>query len=241
MSTLSPLEISLALAVMLAGSTVQGSIGFGMGLVVAPILALIDPTFAPGPILMNGITLTALVAWRERRHVRGEYVRWMLAGSAVGYVAAWAVLRQVSAEGFALAFGLLVLLAVALSAVGHKLRVSRRSLTGAGALSGFMSTMIAVGGPPVALLHQDSDGPTFRATLSAFFVVSASLSLATVAAAGRLGRNEIELGLLLLPALVAGFVLSYWTRGILDERGIRPVILLLSGAAGLALILGTLF
>lgn len=241
MSSLSPVEIALALAVMLAGATVQGSIGFGMGLLVAPILALIEPRFAPGPILMNGVTLTALVAWRERRHIRLEYVRWMLAGSVFGYAAAGAVLALVSAEGFAIAFGLLVLLAVALSAVGHELRVSRRSLVGAGALSGFMSTMIAIGGPPVALLHQDSDGPTFRGTLSAFFVVSASAALGTLALAGRMGRSELELGALLLPALVSGFGLSYLTRGLLDERGIRPVILALSGAAGLALILGSLF
>jgi hypothetical protein len=58
---LTPIKLLAACAAVTIGSTVQGSVGLGLGLVAAPILALIDPMLIPGPILLCGLVLTLLM------------------------------------------------------------------------------------------------------------------------------------------------------------------------------------
>src|SRR5688500_10754221 len=50
----------VAVAIMLA-SCMQGSIGFGMGMLAAPIVALVDPGLIPGTLIMLAAFLTIFV------------------------------------------------------------------------------------------------------------------------------------------------------------------------------------
>ena len=58
-----------AAAVILAGTILQGSIGFGVALLGAPLLYLVEPWLVPGPILIVGLAvpfgnvLGPLVVW----------------------------------------------------------------------------------------------------------------------------------------------------------------------------------
>ena len=51
---------------MALGAMLQGSIGFGLNVVGAPLLVLIDTRFVPGPTLVAALVLTLLVGVRER-------------------------------------------------------------------------------------------------------------------------------------------------------------------------------
>ena len=93
-------ELAIAFAVVLVGAAVQGAVGFGLGLIAAPILLLIDPRFIPGPLIGGGVALTALVAWRERHDIHFEGLWPGMFGRFVGVGAAAAVLTVVSAEMF---------------------------------------------------------------------------------------------------------------------------------------------
>ena len=55
----------LAAAVVIA-SFVQGTIGVGFALILAPILGLLAPALLPGALLLVMLPLNAWVAWRER-------------------------------------------------------------------------------------------------------------------------------------------------------------------------------
>ncbi len=46
-----PLLVLAALALIVAGA-VQGSTGFGFNMLAAPVLAVINPAFVPGPMLL---------------------------------------------------------------------------------------------------------------------------------------------------------------------------------------------
>jgi len=50
--------------VVAVGAMIQGSLGFGLGLVSAPALALIDATFIPGPLLLVGVAVMLTVFFR---------------------------------------------------------------------------------------------------------------------------------------------------------------------------------
>jgi uncharacterized membrane protein YfcA len=147
------------------------------------------------------------------------------------------VLATLSPRGFSILFGVLVLLAVLLSALGFSIRPTGRNVLVAGTLAGFMGTTSSIGGPPVALIFQDMPGPELRGTLSAYFLGSTMLALTALTAIGRFGESELGLALSLLPGLLLGLALSSMTAGMLDRRGIRPLILLLSGLAGSAVLL----
>ena len=42
---------------MAAGCAVQAAVGIGLALLVVPLLALVDPGFVPGPMLLAGTSL----------------------------------------------------------------------------------------------------------------------------------------------------------------------------------------
>lgn len=225
-----------ATAVVALGALLQGSIGFGLGLIASPLLLLVDARLVPAPLLLSSGLLTILLTHRERRDVLTADLKWSLGGRVLGTGAALVILSLLSPERLGVVLGTLVLLGVALSVSGWHLPPVPRILVGAGLLSGFMGTIVSIGGPPIALVYQHESGPRIRGTLSAFFVVGVTLSLAGLAAVGRFGRQEIALGLALLPAILLGFLLSQHTARWLDRGYVRPTLLLVSGASAVAVI-----
>ncbi|MYK89610.1 MAG: TSUP family transporter, partial [Acidobacteria bacterium] len=132
------------------GSTLQGAIGFGMGLLAAPLLILLDPRFVPAPILACTLVLTLLMAYRERHAIDLRGIKWAMLGRVAGTVVAGGILAIVAADTLVLLFGILILAAVAMSVSGLRFAPTGRALVAAGVLSGVLGTVAAVGGPPLA-------------------------------------------------------------------------------------------
>jgi uncharacterized membrane protein YfcA len=129
-----------------------------------------------------------------------------------------------------------VLAAVALSLAGWTLRPDPPTLLGAGATSGFMGTVTSIGGPPMALVYQRHTGAQLRATLALFFLIGAAFSLLVLSVAGQFGTEELSLGLLLVPGMIAGFLLSRVAAHYLDRGYTRMAVLAFSTAASIALL-----
>ena len=229
-------ELALASAVVMAGAMVQGSVGFGLNLVAAPVLALIDTELVPGPALVIALVLTLLMAVRERASTEWWGVRWALLGRVPGTVAGAVTLAVLPEHGVALTFAILVLVAVGMSAIGLHLSPTRPNLIGAGALSGLMGTATSIGGPPIAMVYQRSPGATLRGTLAGFFAVGASMSLVVLAAVGEFGARDLVHSLVLLPGLLVGFVLSRVTAPHLDVGRTRVAVLVVSAASALSVL-----
>ncbi len=130
-------------------------------------------------------------------------------------------------------FGVLVLVAVALALGGIHVRPTPLTITGAGVLSGFMGTSVSIGGPPIALLYQHEEGPRFRAVVARLLIYGAFISLALIAAVGRLGRFEIVAGAAFVPPVLAGFALSSRVAAHLDRGHTRTAILVTSAFSAL--------
>lgn len=234
---MSLLELGLTTVVVTIGATLQGTVGFGMGLFAVPLLILIDPRLVPGPLLGTSIVYVVLLAHRNRRGVQWGDLGWALAGRLVGVSIAAAVLALVSQEHITVVFGVLILFAVVLSASGLKVEPRAATLLGAGTLSGFMATTVSIGGPPMALLYQHKSGERLRGTLSGFFVVGILLSLTALHLVGRFGRQEVILAALLLPGTLLGFLLSRHTAKVFDRGYIRPAVLTVSSITAVVVLL----
>jgi len=232
MLPVTPAELAIALGLVVIGSIVQGSIGFGLAAVVAPVLLLVNPIFLPGPV-----QLTALVAYRERRHIAWPEVAVSSGGRVAGMLPAALAIRYMSAQTYDLVFSLAVLAGVVISLAGWHFRLTLRNLFLTAIGSGFVSTVSAVGGPPMALVYQHEEAPKIRGTLSAIFTIGTPISLAGLWWAGRFGLPELTLGFLLMPAILLGFFLSRFTAGRLEPSHTRPVILALSAATALVVMI----
>lgn len=234
---ITPAELAVAWALVAVGAWIQGSIGFGLAAVGAPVLLLMNPVFLPGPMLVAALLLTVLVMYRERRHAHLTEVAVATGGRLIGMLPAALAIRFMSANAYDLLFSAAVLAGVVISLAGWHFRLTLRNLFLSAIGSGFVSTVSAVGGPPLALVYQHEEAPKIRGTLSAIFSIGTPISLAGLWWAGRFGPPELLVGILLAPAVLLGFALSRYTLGRLPQHGTRPIILALSAATALVVMI----
>jgi uncharacterized membrane protein YfcA len=237
-AALGPVAALLLAAVIVAGgAALQAATGMGMALFAAPLLALFDPAYVPGPALCAVGILSAAVAWRERVAIDRSILAVALVGLAIGSALAALVLALLAGLDLSRLFGVLILAAVVLSQAGLHIRTSRPALLLGGLASGILGTLSGVQGPPIALVLQHQPPQQLRATLCAFFAVGSLLSIAALAAAGVFGPRQIVLGLLLLPGVPLGLAIAPTLARHIDRRRARLAVLIISALSAVALLL----
>jgi uncharacterized membrane protein YfcA len=229
-------ELLIAAAVVAAGAVVQGSVGFGLSVVSVPALLLVHPALVPGPLIAVGQMLSGVMAWRERREIHLGGLGWALLGRVPGTLLAFWLLSQLSERATALTTGCLVLLAVAISRSGLRLRFTPPILVQVGIVSGFMGTTSSMSGPPIALVYQHETGPRVRATLAIYFLLGDTLSLFALGAAGHFGHEQMVATFALLPPVALGYALALRVGRMLDGGYTRPAVLAVATLTSLVLI-----
>ncbi len=227
---------AVAAVVVAFSAWIQGSVGFGYALVSAPLLALFAPEMVPGPIMLSSIALSIGAAVRERASIDRRGVALALVGRVPGVVLGAAALALLPGDSLGVAFGAIVLVAVALSLSGLRLPLTTGTLLGTGFVSGVMGTMTSIGGPPMAIVYQDARGPELRATLNTYFAFGSAMSLPALALAGHFGPQQAVDGLLLIPATAIGFALSGATRSFLDGGRTRAAVLATAAVSAIAVV-----
>jgi len=233
-------QIAVIAAVVVVAAALQGSIGFGLGMLVAPVVAVIDPTVLPGIVIIIAIVVTAIVAIRERSSLDLSGAGWALVGRVPGSIAGAWLVSVLPASGLAWSVALVVLVGVGLSLTGWSPLPTRASLITAGAASGVMGTATSIGGAPMALIWQRSEGPRLRGTMAAFFLVGSLISLALLIAFGTITPATLSLALWLLPAALAGYALSRFTNRLLTRRRLRAAALAASAFGAIFVIVAQL-
>jgi uncharacterized protein len=199
----------VAIAAMTAGSAFQAALGIGMALFVVPVLALLDPRFVPGPMLLAGSLLATITAYAERQAIDRKGLGISLVGLVLGTVIGAVALHFAAGPNVQRVFGALVLAAVLLSLFGTPLAMTRRNLLIGGGAAGIMGTMVGIHGPPISLVFQRAEPSVARAMLGAFFTVAYLGSVAALSTVGLFGQGEILRTIVLLPGVGAG---SRWRR-----------------------------
>jgi uncharacterized membrane protein YfcA len=219
------------------GATVQGSVGIGLGFVSVPLLVLINPEFVPGPLLLAALILTISIAARDRQAIEFAGIWWAVLGRVLGTSIGIMILGFIPADKLAILFGIMIILAVSISLVGFRLKINGRNLLATGTLSGLMGTTAAIGGVALALIYQDFEGPRLRGTLSGIFVLGTIISILGLSVIGKFGWHEVQMAAVLVPGVMAGFFISFYTARFLDKNMIRPIVLSIAALAGIVVIL----
>lgn len=226
----------VASLIVFAGAATQASIGVGLGLLAAPTLSLIDADFVPGALVVATAPLVIGMTVREHVHVDVQGI-WRALIGRVGGIAlgAW-LLTRTGQQTIAIVIGVSVLLAVAASLGGVHVAPTGRNLVVAGAASGFAGAVAGVGGPPMALTYQHADPRILRATLSAFHVFGAAMTIPSLMLAGVIGGREAQLALLLIPGVLLGLWSGKYVIARLPPARVRPLVLVACAAAAVLLL-----
>jgi len=247
---MSLLAVAAAFAVM-TGAALQSAVGFGFGLVGAPLLfAATSPEEAVGLLTVLGLQVSLMTLLAERRRPEPVWAdvaaaAWSLPGALAGV----AVLRALDE----LALQLLVTAGV-LAALAVNLRAARRpapvagsahapprwARPAAGLAAGALSTSTSTGGPPIVLLLMSRGlrPAVLRDTLTTCFVAMAPVAAVALALTG---TSEAVPGAAALAALIpltalghlAGRPLfAHLAAGRAYER-VLAAVLLAAAAAGL--------
>ncbi|MBK7948299.1 MAG: sulfite exporter TauE/SafE family protein [Deltaproteobacteria bacterium] len=233
-----PLPVfALLFATVALGSLVQGTIGFGLNVIAAPIAAIVQPDALPAAMIIMSLPMTAGAALRERDHIDRRGVAWTTLGRLPGVALGSFIVATLDASELATWIGGMVVVAASMSVMASSIPVTALPLALAGAVAGFMGTTSSMGGPPIALLYQREPGPTLRSTLGATFLIGSALSLAALAVTGHVAPWHWGLGAALTPAVGLGLVVSRRLHARVDAGWLRPAVVGFACLAGLAVML----
>ncbi|MFC6372235.1 sulfite exporter TauE/SafE family protein [Nonomuraea thailandensis] len=218
------------------GAIVQGGVGFGLGLVAAPVLTMLAPDLMPGTIQVVNMTLPLFTLAVEWRRVDWRGLGFALLGRLPGSAIAAVIIVYVSVYTRGIFVAVMVLIAVALTARALSVPRNGYTITSAGFVSGITGTATGIGGPPIALVYQNAKGPQIRATLAMFFFLSAAQSLVILQIVGELPGQALLTGGVLIVPMVLGFLVSGPLRRYLDGGKVRVAVLTVAALSAVGLI-----
>jgi uncharacterized membrane protein YfcA len=219
------------------GAYVQAVVGLGLGLLTAPIVALLEPSLVPTLPLWLALVVAGLNLADEHAHVDWRSTAWSLPFRVPGtVVGAWLVASFTEAQiGAVLA--LIVLAAVGLTVHTVSVPLNPWSLSIAGFVAGTTGTATSIGGPPMALLYQRERPEVVRATLSVFFFVGVILSLTGLAVSGSLDRTGSLVALVLTPGVLVGYAVGRSSRPYVDGPSFRHAVLVVCTVSAVILLI----
>jgi len=231
-----PWALAVLVAAVLVGATVQGVVGLGLGLVLAPVTGLVAPRLLPGLALWLAVLLPLFTLTRDWRSADWRGLGWALAARVPGTAIGVWLVSVLPVRALHVVVGVVVLAAVALTVRTVRMPATPTTLLGAGLISGVTGTISSIGGPPLALVYQHHAPDTLRATLGVYFVLGAALSIVGLAATGQLPARDLAVAAGMAPVVLLGFVLSGPLRRRVDHGSVRTGLLCLCAASAVVLI-----
>jgi hypothetical protein len=230
-----PQTLALASLVVFLGALTQSLIGFGLAVVASPLLYIVDPQLVPAPVIAMGFSIALLTLVRERGHLEFNGLQYALLGRVPGGFIGASLLLFAPQPILGLSIAAIVTVAVILSLYKFSLPVNKKTLFGAGVVSGIFGNIAAIGGPPMAILLAGKDASQFRAALSAFFIFSSMIALVILAITGLLELKHLWLSLMLLPSVILGYLVAGRLVGHVDKEKTKMATLVLCSISALVL------
>ena len=216
----------------------QAVTGFGFALVLVPLLALIvDPKLVVVISVSLGLVSKAPIILQDWRHVELRKIAPLCVAAIVGSLAGVQILLSANPYVLKVVIGVAVI-ALSLPLLFEMRRPARRERLATalvGLTSGVLNGATSMGGPPVVLfgVNQAWGKQSFRANLCAYFVVTNVSTLLMYAATRTLTAEALRLDLLLVPAVIVGFLVGNRLFPLVPVDRFRKGVVLLVIATGL--------
>jgi uncharacterized membrane protein YfcA len=234
-------DVLAANAAVLLGAILQASTGLGAGLIIVPLLALVSLDFVPGPVVLASVALSGIMAVQGRREIQTSGLGLLSLFLCLGVVIGALSISAIPPQRAGIAFGALVLVAVAISVAMPDMQRNAPVVVAGGTFAGFMAAISGIGAPVLALLYQNEPPRVLRATLGMVFTISSTAILACLHFVGRFGAHEAWLGLLITPGYVLGFFVAIPMARRLNSGSSRKAVLVISTLSAVMLIVRSLY
>lgn len=234
----------LASITFLAG-VMRGFSGFGAGLLMAPVFSLV---MSPTDMLVIMLALNLLTVFQllpgALRAVQWGLVMRMFLPSLLGIPLGLTMVQTVDAEMMRKTVAVVVVVVSLIMLRGwyYDGRRGKQQDCVAGSVSGAMTSIAAIGGPPLVLylLSDRSITPAlFRAVMIVYFFLSQIVTLVPLGATGAFTVQQGVHTLALLPVYVVANMVGTFLHGRLSERQAqarRACLILLLGIGVLAFV-----
>lgn len=232
--------ILVSLAVVFA-SFVRGVSGFGLILVLAPILLLIlSPTDVVVITLLLGLMSNSLVIFYFFKNINLMKILPIAVSSTFGIpVGAW-IITTVSPSTLKVIIGGVTVASAILLSLGLSKKFKREKLVSsiAGLISGVLASSTGMSGPPVVLFmhNQNWERELIQSSLAIYFSYANIVSLLALGVSGLVNIPVIISAVSLIPALLAGLGLGIVVFRRLNTRYFRLItiaIVIVTGILGI--------
>ena len=235
------LQLAVAVLAALGASFVRGLTGFGMAILLVPVLALALP---PVEAVVMGNGLSLLIGLTELPRLVRESERSAWAISALVVLATPFGLAALIATGADIARLVIALIAatafVAILLPRRPSAVPGSLATGAvGLVSGLMTGYAGMPGPPVVPYYAGRELPrvTIKASMLLIFTIAAAAGLAAAGWMGLLRADLMLFALALLPVILLGNRLGLGVSGRISDPAWRTAVGVVLGVAALGALL----
>jgi uncharacterized membrane protein YfcA len=240
---MSPIDLTLFVAVTFAAAFVAGFAGFAFGLVAAAIwLHLLTPLQTAALIVSYGLIVQGYAVWKLRRAIRLPRLLPLLVGSQIGIPLGVELLRWAPAASLRTAVGVFLVVFSLYNLAKPQFRPLTNAGTladgGVGVLSGLVGGATGLAGI-LPTIWAGLRGWTKDEQRAVFQPVAVAIFLGTafwLGGSSSVDRDTVRLFVIGLPALLAGTWAGLRLYARLDDAGFRTVVLVLLLLAGPALI-----
>jgi uncharacterized membrane protein YfcA len=234
-------SVIVIIAGVLGAAVLRGFTGFGFGLAAVPLLSLVLPPTQVVPLVVTLQVVIGVAGLRAASKECDWTAVWLLTpGLVLGIPVGLLILITLPANPVRLVIGLIIAFSVLLIQRGMRLppNPSRRIGFGVGLVSGIISGLASMGGPPVIvfLLALGHSAARMRATAIVYFMLSGCMSLIPMAMRGLITRDILIWTVASLPVLFGGSRLGTWAFHKAKPRHHRMVALATLSALAILLI-----
>ncbi len=233
--------VFLVLAVTVGvAAFIQGTVGMGFALIVAPVCGLIAPGLLPVALLVLMLPLNVFVTWRERSQLDLSGAGWVTIGRTAGALLGIWVLTAITRGHLNLLIGLSTVLAAVVSLCAPAFEPGRMAFMAAGVVTGVTETATGIGGPPLALVYQHHKAPILRSTLALCFAVGEMISLVMFLTMGLINSRLVASTLFFFPFLAIGAGSSQLAHRHVKGSLLRTFVIVFAVASGTLIIVKSL-
>ncbi len=225
------------MAITFMAGTLQGFSGFGYSLLALPLLCVFVPARWAVPVIaVSSLSLNVMVFTTFRRNLNLKgFLPMAVAGVVFTPAGAW-LLGYFSDSTVRVIIGAIVAGASALSLYTHIPTIKRTAfgMTAAGVLSGIFNGLTTFSGPPavIYLSAVRAEKNSFRANLSAFFIVLTIASIPSFIGAGIASASDLLQAAVYIPGAAAGGVAGILISKKVDSSSYRKAVLVILSLLG---------
>ncbi|WP_341302259.1 sulfite exporter TauE/SafE family protein [Lysinibacillus sp. FSL H8-0500] len=237
-------ELLLYFFIILAASILQTSTGFGFSIMATPFLLLL---FLPQEAMQINILLSLVISfsliWKVRQDIDIALLKKVMIGSVVGAPFGSLLFALVDVTTFKLLIAILLVGLTILLMKNFSIHQTGSRDYGVGFISGMLTTSIGMAGPPLLLYfastHRNKE--TIRAVSIAYYIFIYLISLLSQIIIEGTSKMVWMYSIYALPIVFIGLILGQILFNRLNQRLFRSLIYLLLIAAGLILLIQSIW